>query len=172
MNGELLELERRFLETPYDRLRPRDRLQERDLVASLEAHGQQVPIVVVAAATRGQFVVVDGHRRLRALQKLGRDLVTARCLPMSAAEALVEVRTHHLAPRLSPLEEGWLVRELIEQAGRTPEEVARLAGRSVRWVSGRLLLARGLPTALEGLVVAGRLSVKAAAELVIPVARS
>lgn len=172
MNGELLQLERRFLELPYERLRPRNRASERELAASLETHGQQAAIVVVAAATPGHFVVIDGHRRLRALEKLGRDLVSARLLRISAAEALVEVRAHRLAPRLSALEEGWLVRELIEQAAQTPETVAGLVGRSVRWVSGRLALARRLPTALESLVLAGRLSLAAATELVIPVARS
>lgn len=170
MSGPELSLERRFLETPYERLRPRDREGERELAAELAAHGQAVAIVVVAAATEGHFVVIDGHRRLRALEKLGYDLVRARVLEMSAAEALVEVRARQLAPRLSALEEGWLVRELIEQAARTPEEVARIVGRSKRWVLGRLALARGLPTALEPLVASGRLSVKAATGLVIPVA--
>jgi ParB/RepB/Spo0J family partition protein len=167
-----MQLELRFLQTPYERLRPRDRTRERELVASLEAHGQQRPIVVVTSSTAGQFVVIDGHRRIRALTKLGRDLVAAHCLPLSAGEALVEVRVRHLAPRLSALEEGWLVRELVEQQGRSPEEVARVVGRSERWVVGRLQLARDLPTPLEELVSSGRLSLGAVTRLVIPVARA
>jgi len=77
MASEIVELELRFLETPFQELRIRDRKIERALLVSLEETGQQFPIWVIPGDRSGVYVVIDGHRRIRGLKKLGRDLVRA-----------------------------------------------------------------------------------------------
>jgi ParB-like chromosome segregation protein Spo0J len=47
--SEIVTLELRFVSTPYQHLRVRDRRAERVLLASIEEHGQQFPITVIPA---------------------------------------------------------------------------------------------------------------------------
>ena len=84
-----MEVEFHQLELRYERLKVVRPEQERRLLASLAEVGQQVPIVVVAEAAEGPFVVIDGHKRVRALRRLGRDTVAASCWPGEEAEALI-----------------------------------------------------------------------------------
>jgi hypothetical protein len=59
-------------------------------MASLAESGQQTPIVVVAAEGRpGRYLVIDGYKRIAALEQLGRDTVEAVVWPMAEAEALL-----------------------------------------------------------------------------------
>jgi ParB-like chromosome segregation protein Spo0J len=71
----------------YERLRVRQPARERRLLASLAEAGQQIPIVVVA--TGAVYVVVDGHKRVRCLQRLQRDTVAAMIWEMPEPEALI-----------------------------------------------------------------------------------
>ena len=59
-------------------------------VARLASYrSEQTPIVVVAAEGQpGRYLVIDGHKRIAALQQLGRDTVEAVVWPMGEAEAL------------------------------------------------------------------------------------
>jgi len=66
-----VELEFHQIDVRYERLRVRQPARERRLLASLAEAGQQIPIVVVA--TGAAYVVVDGHKRVRCLQRLQRD---------------------------------------------------------------------------------------------------
>ena len=66
MDLELHQLDRR-----YEGLRTRSARRERRLLASLSEVGQQTPIVVVRDGQR--WVVVDGYKRVRAVQRLGQD---------------------------------------------------------------------------------------------------
>jgi len=68
-----VELEFHQLELRYERLRVTRPEQERRLLTSLAEVGQQVPIVVVQDAANGQFVVIDGYKRVRSLRRLARD---------------------------------------------------------------------------------------------------
>ena len=54
-------------------MRARDPLRQRHLLASLAEGGQQTPIIVVQ--TNDRYLVIDGHKRIAALQQLGRDTV-------------------------------------------------------------------------------------------------
>ncbi len=73
-----MELEIDQLDLRYEGLRVRSPEKDRRLLASLSEVGQIVPIVVVPAnETAERRVVVDGYRRVRALRRLGRDVVRA-----------------------------------------------------------------------------------------------
>jgi ParB-like chromosome segregation protein Spo0J len=67
------------------------------LLASLADIGQQVPIVVVAVEDQAdRYVVIDGYKRIVALQQLGRDTVEAVVWPMSEAAAVLLDRSLRL----------------------------------------------------------------------------
>jgi hypothetical protein len=71
--------------------------------------GQQTPIVVIGTDQPDRYVVIDGYKRIAALQQLGRDTVEAVVWPMGEAEALLLDRSLRLTEQETPLEQGWLI---------------------------------------------------------------
>ena len=90
--------------------RLRDPARQRRLLASLADSGQQTPIVVVAVEGQAdRYVVIDGYKRIAALQQLGRDTVEAVVWPMSEAAAVLLDRSLRWAEQETALEVGWLL---------------------------------------------------------------
>ena len=108
-----MELEFHQLEMRYEHLRVRRPEREHKLPASLSATGQQVPIVVVPLKTSpDRFLVIDGHKRIRVLRRLGHDTVQATAWQMTEAKALVLDRSLRASEAESALEQGWVLAEL------------------------------------------------------------
>ncbi len=166
-----MELELHQLEMKYERLRIVDLGRQARLVASLTEHGQQSPVLVTSAVTN-RYVLIDGYQRVAALRRLGSDLVEAVVLEMSEEEALIFCHRQQQASGRSALEDGWLIRELVELFGLSLQEVGVKLGRSKSWVSRRLGLVRELPDAVQELVRAGRLCAHAAMKYLVPLARA
>lgn len=167
-----MELELGQLDRRYEALRMRNPSRERRLLASLSEHGQQVPIVVVRASEGDHFVVVDGFKRLRALVRLRQDTVRGACWEMSEPEALIIDRLLCGSEGDSALEQGWLLRDLVDRFALRPEELARRFDRSVSWVSRRLGLVRDLPEAVQERVRCGQVVAHAAMKYLLPLARA
>ena len=65
-----MQLEFHQLERRWERLRARHPARQRRLLASLAEVGQQTPIVVVAAEGQAnRYVVIDGYKRIAALEQ-------------------------------------------------------------------------------------------------------
>jgi ParB/RepB/Spo0J family partition protein len=167
MQVEFHQLDRR-----WEHLRVRHPARQRRLLASLAESGQQIPIVVVA--TDGQadrYVVIDGYKRIVALEQLGRDTVEAVVWPMSEAAAVLLDRSLRLSERESALEVGWLLAEMEQRFGYGLDELARRFDRSVSWVSRRLALVELLPEAIQQHVREGKILAQVAMKFLVPVAR-
>lgn len=167
MDLELHQLDRR-----YEALRTTSRERDSRVLASLARDGQQLPVVVIAGADAGRYVLVDGYKRIRGLHQLGQDLVRATCWDLPEEEALLLGRLMRSAEGESVLEQAWLVRELQERFGLSLEDLARRFGRSPSWVSRRLGLVATLPDAIQELVRAGKLAPHAAMKHLLPLARA
>ena len=113
-------------------------------------------MVVAAAGQPDRYLVIDGYKRIAALQQLGRDTVEAVVWPMSEAEALLLDRSLRLSEQETALEQGWLLAELEQRFGYGLEELARRFDRSVSWVSRRLALVELLPEAIQQQVRGGQ----------------
>src|SRR5438093_9521090 len=171
-SGCLMQLEFHQLERRWEHLRVRHAARQRRLLASLAESGQQTPIVVVAAeGAADRYVVIDGYKRIAALEQLGRDTVEAVIWPMSEAAAVVLDRSLRLSERETALEVGWLLAELEQRFGYSLDELARRLDRSVSWVSRRLALVELLPEAIQQQVREGKISAHAAMKFLVPVAR-
>src|ERR1700730_10961992 len=73
-----MQLEFHQLDRRWEHLRVRHPARQRRLLASLADSGQQTPIVVVAVEGQAdRYVVIDGYKRIVALEQLGRDTVEA-----------------------------------------------------------------------------------------------
>jgi ParB family transcriptional regulator, chromosome partitioning protein len=167
MDLELHQLDRR-----YEALRTRSQERDSRVLASLARDGQQLPVVVIAGADAGRYVLVDGYKRIRGLHHLGQDLVRATCWDLPEEEALLLGRLMRSAEGESVLEQAWLVRELQQRFGLSLEDLARRFGRSPSWVSRRLGLVATLPDAIQQLVRVGKLAPHAAMKHLLPLARA
>jgi ParB family transcriptional regulator, chromosome partitioning protein len=167
-----MRLEFHQLDRRWQHLRVREPHRQRQLLASLADSGQQTPIIVVLAADPGgRYVVIDGHKRIGALEQLGRDTVEATVWAMSEAEALLLDRSLRFSRQETALEQGWLLSEMEQRFGYTLEELARRFDRSVSWVSRRLALVELLPEAIQQQVREGKIAVQVATKYLVPVAR-
>ena len=113
-----MQLEFHQLDRRWEHLRVRHPGRQRRLLASLADSGQQTPIVVVAAEGHpDRYVVIDGYKRIAALEQLGRDTVEAVVWPMSEAAAVLLDRSLRLSEHETALEVGWLLAELEQRFG-------------------------------------------------------
>lgn len=167
-----MELELGQLDRRHEPLRTRHPQRERRLLASLSESGQQVPIVVVRGDAGERYVVVDGFKRVRALVRLGADTVLGTHWDMSEPEALIVDRLLVGSERASALEQGWLLRDLVERFSLAEAELARRFDRSLSWVSRRLGLVRDLPQEVQERVRAGEVVPHVAMKYLLPLARA
>jgi ParB family chromosome partitioning protein len=167
-----MQLEFHQLDRRWEHLRARQPQRQRRLMASLAELGQQTPIVVVHSPDHpDRYLVIDGHKRIAALQQLGRDTVEAVIWPMGEAEALLLDRSLRFSEQETALEQGWLLAEMEQRFGYGLDELARRFDRSVSWVSRRLALVELLPEAIQQQVREGKISAHVAMKYLIPAAR-
>lgn len=164
------ELNLSSLDERYGRLRVRDPRRETQLMASLDEHGQQDAIIVVGEA-EGRYVIVDGHKRVRALRRLRRDTVKAVVWEAATKEALAAAYRGANRQGYNAIEDGWLVYELHRVGGWDLGKTAAELGRSKSWASRRLGLVEGLPECLAEAITAGRVGAHAAANYLVPLPR-
>ena len=167
-----MQLELHQLDRRWEHLRVRHAARQRRLLASLADSGQQVPIVVVTAeGPADRYVVIDGYKRIAALEQLGRDTVEAVVWPMSEAAAVLLDRSLRFCEHESALEVGWLLQEMEQRFGYSLEELARQFDRSVRWVSRRRALVELLLEAIQQQVREGQIAAQVAMKFLVPAAR-
>jgi ParB family chromosome partitioning protein len=167
-----MRLEFHQLDRRWERLRAQHPARQRRLLASLAESGQQTPIVVVAAEDQpNRYVVIDGYKRIAALEQLGRDTVDVVVWPLSEAAAVLLDRSLRFSEPESALEVGWLLAELEQRFGYGLEELARRFDRSVSWVSRRLALVEVLPEAIQERVRQAQIPAQVAMKFLAPVAR-
>jgi ParB/RepB/Spo0J family partition protein len=166
-----MELDLHQLELRYEGLRRRSARKERALLGSLSEIGQQAPVVVLEVEEQ-RVVLLDGYKRVRALKRLGRDRVLATRWELPEPEALLLERLMRTAEAESPLEQGWLLKELSERFGLSATELARRFDKSISWVSRRQALVSQLPESIQEQVRQGRLVAHAAMKHLVPLARA
>lgn len=147
----------KLVQSPRNVRRHADAAADSELKASIAAHGLLQNLIVRPAA-KGKFEVEAGERRRRAMLALVADKMLPRdhavtCLVLEDAdEAAVETSLaenfHRLA--MNPADEAQAFASLVE-GGASSEDVARRFGLTVRFVEGRLRLARLAPIVFESL---------------------
>ena len=171
-----MELEFHQLRMRYSDLRISLPGYEARLTASLATEGQLHPVLVVSDPGAGvappKYVLIDGYRRVNAMQRMGRDKVAGVVLPLTEPAALLFRHCQESAHPRTALEDGWLLRELIEVHGMTQAELSRQLQRSESWVSRRLSLVQGLPASAQALVRRGKLCGHGAMKYLVPLARA
>jgi ParB-like chromosome segregation protein Spo0J len=168
-----MQIELHQLQLRFEGLRAVDPVRRSKLMASLCEAGQQVSVVVVAAAgvSPSRYVLIDGYMRVSVLRSLGRDMVEATVWPMAEAEALI-ARFHLEGRSRSTLEEAWLCEHLMSTESLTLTEIAQRMCRTKSWVSRRLGMHKILWPELRSKVAAGQIPPQGAMKSLLPLARA
>jgi ParB-like chromosome segregation protein Spo0J len=167
-----MQLEFHQLDRRWEHRRVRHPAGHRRLLASLAESAQQTLIVVVAAEGHAdRYVVIDGYKRIAALEQLCRGTVEAVVWPMSEAAAVLLDRSLRLSEHETALEVGWLLAEWERRFGYGLDKLACRFDRSVSWVSRRLALVEVLPEAIQQQVREGKILAQLALKFLAPVAR-
>jgi len=154
-----MQLEFHQLDRRWEHLRAHEPHRQRRLLASLADIGQQTPIVVIASPEDSRrYLVIDGYKRIAALEHLGGDTVEVTVWAMSEAEAVLLSRSLRCGPPESALEQGWLLAEMEWRFGYSLEELGRRLDRSTSWVSRRLALVELLPESIQQQVREGKIA--------------
>jgi ParB/RepB/Spo0J family partition protein len=157
------------IDTPFADTRVHQPGAVRQLIASIEANGQQVPVIVVQVDER--LVLVDGYRRWQALGRLGRDTVCCRVWQCALPEALAQVLARHQARAFEPIEQAWLLSAMVAE-GMSQRALGECVGKDPSWVNRRLALLTALSEPLQEAVREGVISTWAANRVFVPLARA
>jgi ParB-like chromosome segregation protein Spo0J len=168
---QTLESDLHQLELRFASLRLRQPRGVELLARSIEQNGQLVPVVAVAEQAN-RWVLIDGYLRIEALRRLARDTAWVELWDCPVSQALLQTLVRVQDRTWEAIEEGAVIRELIERFGLSQREVARQTGRDVSWVNRRLGLVQDLPEALFTAICRGELSTWAASRVLAPLARA
>ena len=141
----VMDLEFHQIDLPYEHLRRRAPEAERQLLASLAADGQKVPVVVLALG-QDRYALLDGHKRYRALHQLKRDTLQAVLWDLGEVDALLLERMMRSSDPDSPLEQAWFLRaNCVTGSKSLQRNWPGASDRTPSWVSRRLALVEELP---------------------------
>lgn len=127
-----------------------------ELASSIEARGILQPIVV--RPTEGGYQIVAGERRWRAAQRAHLHEIPALIRTLDEASAFeVAIIENVQRADLNAIEEAEAYRRLIDEHGRTAEEVGRFVAKSRSHVANLLRLL-DLPDGVRQSVASGALS--------------
>jgi len=150
---------------PISEIRPNPRQPRRtfdeakiaELAESIRQKGVLQPLVV--RKVDGGYELIIGERRLRAAQKVGLDKVPVVVKEASSAESLEMALIENIQrEELTPIEEAFAYRQLMEELHLTQEEVAVRVGKSRPAVTN-LLRVLNLPDEIKAEVDRGTISV-------------
>ncbi len=92
--------------------------RQRQILASPGENGQQTPIVVVIAKNdSARYLVIDGYKRIAALEPLRGDTVEATGLADGRSRSSAAVAVVATGARRKALEQGWLLSEMEQRFG-------------------------------------------------------
>jgi ParB/RepB/Spo0J family partition protein len=169
---KVLRLDLHALIARFAKLRLQEPAKLARLQRSIEQQGQLMPVVAVpeAGVEPPQWVLIDGYRRLEALQRLGADRIWVDVWERSVDEALLACLARGPERGWEAIEQAALLAELAQR--HSLQAIARALGRDVSWVSRRVSLLKALPEALLDELRQGRLSLWAATRILAPLARA
>jgi ParB/RepB/Spo0J family partition protein len=139
-NGAFLDIALSEIGQSYARLRFIHPQADASMVESIRKYGQISP-VLLGRGKGGQYELVDGFKRFRALRQLGFNSVMAKVLDggTRALKAAI-ICLNWKKGSISDLEEAMVVHSLYHDDGLTQVEIATLLGRHKSWVCRRFSL--------------------------------
>jgi ParB family chromosome partitioning protein len=146
-----------ILPNPWQPRRTGDPTKMDELVRSVQAHGVLEPILV--RRVRDTYELVAGERRLRAAQRAGIKEIPIIIVDVDDKQALELALIENLQREdLNAVDEARAYQMLVEEFGRTHDEIAAEVGKDRSTVTNLLRILR-LPPEVLNLIIEGSLSV-------------
>ena len=157
-NNNIVSVPLSKLDIRLKRLRNLKKSYVQNMLISLKKQGQLTP--VVAAREGSVYILIDGFKRQMAAEILGIESLLVMLVDWQGAFQKAQMYLLNRNNGFTMIEEGLLIRELVEKDGLTQTEVASLLERHKSFVSRRLATIRNLaPQVIEdiklGLVPGG-----------------
>jgi ParB/RepB/Spo0J family partition protein len=143
-SGQVVNVEQRLIDASPYQVRVVDVESDsfQELVASIKATGLINPITIRYVAETGRYELIAGHRRKRGCEVAGMLAVPCYIKQVSDKQAEAMTCCENLNREdLLPIDEALTVKAMLDR-GRTREEIAKLTGKSTRWVYRREAAAR------------------------------
>ncbi len=138
-----------------NRFQPRtifDETKIEELARTIHTHGIIQPIVV-REIEEGQYELIAGERRYRAIQMLGWDEIPAIVKDLNDTEtASVALIENLQREELTPIEEAWAYEKLLEIQELTQEALAQRLGKGQSTVANKLRLLKLPKEVQDGLL--------------------
>lgn len=162
--------------SPHNPRKTIDETELADLAASIAEQGLLQPLIVMnALGAPGRFELIAGHRRLRALEinKAAQALCVVRSGATTSSSRALQIIENLQRVDIAPLEEAQAFADLQDESPThwTAKAIARAIGKSDRFVSQRLAIARNLAPDLKEKLAAGTLKIEVARVLATAPAR-
>jgi ParB-like chromosome segregation protein Spo0J len=155
----------------YEHTRIRQAAAVLRMADSLSRYGQRMPVLVADDRSFGH-VLIDGYLRVKALKRMGEDLVTARLWPQAESDALVYMMVNMQGRTWDVYEQAAIIKELHLAHQISLGRIAQLLGKDKSWVSRRLLLLQTLDDEMIALILDGTISSWSAQRILTPMARA
>lgn len=140
-----------------------DRVEISELAKSISEIGLMQPVVLRKNGER--YEIIAGHRRFLAHQLLDMKTIKATVNEMDPQTAAISRATENLARvNLTPIEEGAVYLNLIEEHGMSIEQIAQRMGKSPGIIKRRIDV-MGMPPQLQKSIHEGLIPVGVAEEL-------
>jgi ParB/RepB/Spo0J family partition protein len=145
---------------------PEDDEEDAALLESLRSEPQREPVQLKEkdGTCPAQYVVLDGHRRIAALRKLGQKMVKAIIKREGTLDCDLITLTANVRKNLTPLELARSVERLHERHGLTYVEIGQRAGVKKRYLLDLMAMLRSDPAVLVE-VESGRISARVARQI-------
>lgn len=138
-------------ENPQNPRKHFDDMGIQELADNIDAVGLLQPIRV--RPVDDGFQIAHGHRRYRAVQKLGWETIPATVTQMSNQEAFeISLSENILRANLSAIEEAEGFKRLMDEFGYTQQQVAATFGKSQPSIAARLVLLK-LPESVQDKII-------------------
>jgi ParB family chromosome partitioning protein len=143
-----------------------DQAHLEELAASIGANGLFEPVLVRSLGDNGEYEILSGHCRVRAVRRLKQQTILCQVLSCDDHTAkLIFCSARMLTRSLSAIEEALILRELVQHDAMSMTAAGQFFGRGKWWVSRRLKLLFALEPAVQAEVGRGTLPPRLAQEL-------
>ena len=132
----MVEVELRQISRKYESYRLKNEYAERMLLNSIAEKGIMEPLICTARS-KGQYILLDGYKRLRCLSRLNIHIVPVHSLGNDEQDGIIELIRVSNSKSLQTLEQSGFVDELQKKFGMTVSSIAERLDVSPAWVSLR-----------------------------------
>ena len=166
LQGVLCPLPTRSLKDHQMRMGFYDQAHLEELAASIGANGLFEPVLVRSLGDNGEYEILSGHCRVRAVRRLKQQTILCQVLSCDDHTAkLIFCSARMLTRSLSAIEEALILRELVQHDAMSMTAAGQFFGRGKWWVSRRLKLLNALEPVVQAEVGRGALPPRLAQEL-------